>query len=110
MLAVGTELGAETTGQYRLAFGGRLIHLDAAPERIGATYPALALVGDARATLGALLDRVPARATPTGPPAPPPCARASRAGSTAQGRDLERGLLADLATRRRTPTRSWPGT
>ena len=61
VLAVGTELGAETTGQYRLAFGGRLIHLDAAPERIGATYPALALAGDARATLAALLERLPAR-------------------------------------------------
>jgi acetolactate synthase-1/2/3 large subunit len=60
VLAVGTELGAETTGQYRLAFEGRLIHLDAAPERIGATYPALALAGDARATLAALLERLAA--------------------------------------------------
>lgn len=58
VLAVGTELGAETTHQYRLQFPGRLIHLDAAPERIGATYPALGLVGDAGATLEALRLRV----------------------------------------------------
>ena len=54
VLCVGTELGAETTGQYALRFGGRVIHVDAAPERIGVTYDALALVGDARATLEAL--------------------------------------------------------
>jgi acetolactate synthase-1/2/3 large subunit len=58
VLCVGTELGAETTGQYGLRFGGRVIHLDAAPERIGVTYDALALVGDARATLEALIERL----------------------------------------------------
>jgi acetolactate synthase I/II/III large subunit len=92
VLAVGTELGAETTGQYELTFGGRLIHIDAAPERIGATYPALGLVGDARAVLGALFDRVEAR----------PGDGAARAASVrhsiaerldAQDRALERGLL-----------------
>ena len=97
VLAVGTELGAETTGQYRLAFGGRLIHIDAAPERIGATYPALGLVGDARATLAALLDRVPARAGDGAARAATVRARIAR-GLDAQERDLERGLLADLAT------------
>ena len=59
VLAVGTELGADTTDQYRLRFDGRLIHLDAAPERIGVSYPALPLVGDARATLIALLTGLP---------------------------------------------------
>jgi acetolactate synthase I/II/III large subunit len=59
VLAVGTELGADTTNQYGLRLGGRLIHLDAAPERIGVSYPALPLVGDARATLGALLAALP---------------------------------------------------
>ena len=54
MLCVGTELGAETTRQYELRFSGRLIQIDAAPERIGATYPALAVVGDAAAALAAL--------------------------------------------------------
>jgi acetolactate synthase I/II/III large subunit len=92
VLAVGTQLGAETTGQYELALGGRLIQIDAAPERIGATYPALGLVGDVRATLGALLDRVDAR----------PGDGAERVASVrngiadrleAQDRGLERGLL-----------------
>ncbi|HUB04301.1 MAG TPA: thiamine pyrophosphate-dependent enzyme, partial [Solirubrobacteraceae bacterium] len=54
VLCVGTELGADTTAQYELRFSGRLIHVDAAPERIGISYPATALVGDARATLRAL--------------------------------------------------------
>ena len=54
VLGVGTELGAETTGQYTLRFEGRLIQVDADPSRIGATYPALALVGDAVATLRGL--------------------------------------------------------
>lgn len=57
ILAVGTELGSETTAQYRLRLTRRLIHADIAPERIGTTYPALALVGDARATLAQLRDR-----------------------------------------------------
>jgi acetolactate synthase-1/2/3 large subunit len=92
VLAVGTELGAETTGQYELTFGGRLIQIDAAPERIGATYSALGLVGDARVVLGALLDRIEAR----------PGDGAARAASVrdriaerldAQDRALERGLL-----------------
>jgi acetolactate synthase-1/2/3 large subunit len=92
VLAVGTELGAETTAQYELTFRGQLIHVDAAPERIGATYPALGLVGDARAVLGALLDRIEAR----------PGNGAARAASVreriaerleAQDRALERGLL-----------------
>jgi acetolactate synthase-1/2/3 large subunit len=62
VLAVGTELGAETTAQYNLRFSGRLIQIDAAPERIGSTYPALSLVGDARSTLVELLPHVNERA------------------------------------------------
>jgi acetolactate synthase-1/2/3 large subunit len=58
LLAVGTELGAETTGQYSLELSGRLIHVDAEPGRIGATYDAHGLVGDARAVLGALGERL----------------------------------------------------
>lgn len=61
VLAVGTELGAETTQQYRLQFPGRLVQIDAAAERIGATYPALGLVGDAGATLAALAGRLEPR-------------------------------------------------
>jgi acetolactate synthase I/II/III large subunit len=97
VLAVGTELGAETTGQYALAFDGRLIHLDVAPERIGATYPALPLVGDARATLAALLPLLPERTDAAAETrAAEVRARIAR-GLDAQGRALERGLLADVA-------------
>jgi acetolactate synthase-1/2/3 large subunit len=96
VLAVGTELGAETTGQYELRFGGRLIHIDAAPERIGATYPALGLVGDARATLRALLDELgPASATDGDGAVGRVTAVRERIadGLDDQGRELERGLL-----------------
>ena len=60
ILAVGTELGAETTAHYSLELRGRLIHVDADPRRIGATYEALGLVGDARGVLAALLEGLPA--------------------------------------------------
>jgi acetolactate synthase I/II/III large subunit len=58
VLCVGTELGAETTRQYELQFGGEVIQIDAAPERIGTSYPALAVVGDAKLTLQALNQRL----------------------------------------------------
>ena len=61
VLCVGTELGAETTGHYAMEFSGRLIHVDADPARIGATYQALGLVGDARAILHELVRLVTAR-------------------------------------------------
>ena len=56
LLCVGTQLGAETTRQYAFQPAGRLIQIDAAPERIGATYPALALVGDAGVSLATLFE------------------------------------------------------
>jgi acetolactate synthase I/II/III large subunit len=92
VLAVGTELGAETTAQYQLALSGKLVQIDAASERIGSTYPALALVGDARRTLSALLPHVE-------PKARKGASRASRArerianGLAEQDRQLERSLL-----------------
>jgi acetolactate synthase I/II/III large subunit len=55
VLCVGTELGSETTGDYSLQFKGQLIQIDADERRIGATYPALGLVGDAAATLRELV-------------------------------------------------------
>jgi acetolactate synthase-1/2/3 large subunit len=97
VLCVGTELGAETTGQYGLEFAGRLIQLDASPERIAATYPALPLVGDAKLTLRALLEELPERAE-TGD-AQRLVARLRdriRRGLEAQGRDTELGLLAAI--------------
>jgi acetolactate synthase-1/2/3 large subunit len=57
VLCVGTELGAETTQQYALEPRGRILQIDAAPERIGTNYPALGLVGDAGPVLRALLGR-----------------------------------------------------
>ena len=61
LLCVGTELGSETTGDYSLRFRGQLIHVDADERRIGATYSALGLVGDAGATLRELVRLVEAR-------------------------------------------------
>ncbi len=94
VLAVGTELGAETTQQYALQFGGQLVQIDADEERIGATYPALGLVGDARPILAALVERLPQR-EPDG--AAEKRAHAVRdriaAGIAEQGRSLETGLL-----------------
>jgi acetolactate synthase I/II/III large subunit len=92
VLAVGTELGAETTAQYQLAFSGKLVQIDARRERIGSTYPALALVGDAKWTLNALLPHVE-------PKARDGASRAARTrerieeGLGEQDRQLERGLL-----------------
>ena len=99
VLCVGTELGADTTAQYELRFSGRLIHLDAAPERIGVSYPALALVGDAQATLRALGIALPAPADGDGR-ARDGAERVARvreriaAGLAAQSRDGEQALLA----------------
>jgi acetolactate synthase-1/2/3 large subunit len=95
VLAVGTELGAETTGQYAVRFDGGLIQIDAAPERIGATYRALGLVGDARATVRALLDELGNTAGGDGAGRQRVAAVHARidAGLDGQGRELERGLL-----------------
>jgi acetolactate synthase-1/2/3 large subunit len=95
LLCVGTELGAETTGQYGFAFSGRLVQIDAAPERIGATYPAHALVGDAKTVLRTLAERVERR---TGDGAARAAAVRERiaAGLAAQEHPLERELLATV--------------
>jgi acetolactate synthase I/II/III large subunit len=58
VLAVGTELGAETTAQYQLAFSGTVIQIDAAPERFGRTYPVRGLAGDAASVLRQLLPQI----------------------------------------------------
>lgn len=93
VLAVGTELGAETTGQYELAFSGRLVQVDAAAERIGTTYPALGLVGDAGPVLAALAERVPAGSSDDGEGRVAALRARISAGLDAQDRGLERGLL-----------------
>jgi acetolactate synthase-1/2/3 large subunit len=103
VLCVGTELGAETTRQYALSFDGAVIHLDAEPARIGVTYESLGLVGDARATLGALVEEL-GRRTDVRPGSRRAAAVArvqavrSRIaeGLAVQGRALELGLLSTL--------------
>lgn len=57
LLSVGSWLGYEFTDSLE-QFDGTLIQLDAAPERIGVNFPALGLVGNAKPTLQALLDRI----------------------------------------------------
>ena len=108
VLAVGTELGAETTAHYALRFEGRLIQIDADARKINATYPALGLVGDASEVLRTLLAQLPPTASPTLPTrgreiddgrriSGEERARAvkERIGRAlaGQGRELERGLL-----------------
>ena len=58
VLAVGSRFGWDVTDYFRLELRGTLVQIDAAPERIGINFPALGLVGDAKATLAALLDRI----------------------------------------------------
>ena len=57
LLVAGSWLGYELTPSLR-GFGGTLIQIDAAPERIGVNAPALGLVGDAKPILAALLERI----------------------------------------------------
>jgi acetolactate synthase-1/2/3 large subunit len=99
VLCVGTELGAETTGQYKLQFSGGLIQIDAAPERVGATYPALPLIGDAKVALGALVERLaespPERATDAENRVQRLRARI-QSGLQSQQRETELGLLAAI--------------
>lgn len=66
VLCVGTELGSETTLEYALRLPAALVQVDAAPERIGVTYPALGLVGDAAPTLEALAAHLPERSPGAG--------------------------------------------
>ena len=101
VLCVGTELGADTTAQYELRFEGAVIHVDAAPERIGVSYPALPLVGDARATLRALATALPAGTDgdARGRDGAELVARVRdriAAGLAAQSRDSEQALLAAI--------------
>ena len=59
LLAVGTRFAEIPTGSYGARVPANLVHVDLNPAAIGANYPAkVALVGDARATLGALLARL----------------------------------------------------
>jgi acetolactate synthase-1/2/3 large subunit len=99
LVCVGTELGAETTQQYALAPRGRLIQIDAAPERLGASYRALGLSGDAGEVLRLLAGRLRERPRPQrrdGPEAVAALRRRVAAGLSTQRRTLEAGLLASI--------------
>jgi acetolactate synthase-1/2/3 large subunit len=107
VLCVGTELGAETTGQYGFAFSGRIVQVDADPARIGATYPAIGVVGDARAVLAALLQQLPERSD-NGAERAAAVRRRIEEGLADEGHDLERGLLETIgATLPRDAVQAW---
>jgi acetolactate synthase-1/2/3 large subunit len=96
VLCVGTELGAETTGQYSLRFSGRLIQIDADARRIGATYAALALVGDAKLTLRRLIDGLPKRSAPEVEGQVRAARARIRSGLQEQGRETELAILSTI--------------
>ncbi len=97
LLCVGTELGSETTFDYALRPTGQIVQIDVAAERIGATYEALGLVGDARETLEALLTRLEPSAHDGSARAA--AARERLAGAlSAAGYELELGLLDTIRT------------
>ena len=96
VLAVGTELGAETTGQWTLEFEGRLIQVDARPEHLGATYEGLGIAGDARAVArGARGGRLVARVA-TARNASGPCTTGSAPDSPRRGATRSCTCCADL--------------
>lgn len=98
-LVVGASLSEETTNHYSLRFRGDLLHVDADAARIGTTYRATPIVADARLALEGLLARV---SSPR-PRADGGAQRAARLRDrverrlAAQGRELERGMLATVA-------------
>lgn len=105
VLCVGSSMGYETTENFQLRLGGTLIHVDAAPERIGLNYPALPLVGDAKAVLEALLERLPERSDKEAGARRVAAVRERIArGLAEQGRELELGLLRSI--RRMLPAES----
>lgn len=62
VLAVGTRLGADATGDFGLELSGTLVQVDLDPERIGRTFPdALPVVGDVADVLPRLAARLPTR-------------------------------------------------
>jgi acetolactate synthase I/II/III large subunit len=95
VLAVGTELGAETTAQYELAFSGTVIQIDAAPERFGRTYPVRGLAGDAGSVLRELLPQIEERKR-GGPERATRVHERIAAGLDDQDRDLEWDLLTTI--------------
>jgi acetolactate synthase-1/2/3 large subunit len=96
LLCVGTELGAETTQQYGLRPTGTVVQVDVAPQRLGASYPVLGVLGDAREVLGSLLAVVADVPRSWGQVAVAALRRRVAEGLAFQGRQLELGLLASI--------------
>jgi len=60
VLAVGTMFKQEDTADWRTRLGGKLIHMDIDPAELGRSYhPDIGIVGDAKASLTALLEQLP---------------------------------------------------
>jgi acetolactate synthase-1/2/3 large subunit len=96
VLAVGTELGAETTGQWALRFEGRLVQVDVRAEHLGLSYPGLGIEGDAAAVLVGLCERVGGDAERNGAERAAAVRRRIADGFAAQGLEPELALLAAL--------------
>jgi acetolactate synthase-1/2/3 large subunit len=65
VLLIGTRTNQNGTDSWTLYPGGaRYIHIDIDPAEVGRNYEALRLVGDAKLTLAALLDKLRGRRTP----------------------------------------------
>jgi len=59
ILLIGSRTNENGTDAWRLyPEDARIVHLDLAPEEVGRNYPSLRLVGDAKAGLGDILDRL----------------------------------------------------
>ncbi len=97
ILCLGTELGAETTGQWTLKLQGRIVQVDAAPERMGATYPSLPVVSDVREFLRAVLElpesKLPYRDDPDAVQRVATARRRIRDGLQNQDRNMELDVL-----------------
>jgi acetolactate synthase I/II/III large subunit len=96
-VVVGASLSEETSNHYAMRFEGRLVQVEADPSRVGTTYPAVAVVGDARAALAGLLERLGER-LPTSDGATRAAEVRARIDEVlaGQGRELERTLLATI--------------
>jgi acetolactate synthase-1/2/3 large subunit len=94
LLCVGTGIGELSSNYFTFRPRGRLVHVDADPEKIGVNHPALGVVGDARAVLAELGARLPGRPADGAAEARVASVReALEARLAPQGRDRERGLL-----------------
>jgi acetolactate synthase I/II/III large subunit len=96
ILAVGTELGAETTRQYAFRPQGTIVQIDADPTRFGATYPVVPVHADARLALAALAELLPARPTADGATRAAAARSRIAEGLAKMGRDVELDLLTTI--------------